>query len=111
MTDPHTGGTPAPRIDSPPPGGTVPAGGQADVTISSNAAALPHELLLLDFADPGRVLSRRDIEPGTDFPSSHFLAIPDDPTPGEPTRYYLAVGIRAGGAAEQQRHVVPVRTG
>jgi hypothetical protein len=30
--------------------------------------------------------------------------------PGRPTDYYLAVCVRAGSAAEQYRHVIPVTT-
>jgi hypothetical protein len=80
------------------------------VTVTTNAPALPLELVLLSSDDPGAELARTAIDPGGGFPSTHPIAIPPDAAPGRPTSYYLAVGVRAGFAAEQHRHVIPVTT-
>lgn len=106
---PHSA-APAPRIVSPSPGSRVPPGGDADVTVATNAPDLPLELLLLSAEDPGAELARADIDPGAGSTSTHRIPIPADPGPDRPADYYLAVGVRAGFAAEQHRHVVPVTT-
>jgi hypothetical protein len=80
------------------------------VAITTNAPGLAHELVLLAGDDPGAELARTVIEPGDGLPGVHSIAIPPDPAPGVPADYYLAVGVRAGSVAEQQRHVIPVTT-
>lgn len=77
----------------------------------TNAPGLPLELLLLSGDDPGAELARTDIEPSAGATGTYPIAIPPDPVPGRLTRYYLAVGVRAGVVSEPHRHVVPVTTG
>ena len=107
---PPDGAPPAPRIVSPAPGGSVAPGADAAVVVTTNAPGLPLELLLLAGDDPGAVVARAEIGADAVFPHTHPLAVPADPRPAQPTSYYLAVGVRAGAAGEQYRHVIPVTT-
>jgi hypothetical protein len=74
---------------------------------SGGAAPAPR---IVSLSPGGHVPPGADVGPGAGPTRTHRLPIPPDPGPDRPADYYLAVGVGAGVAAEQHRHVFPVTT-